>query len=370
MRSSSESPNLDLLRSAAVTFVVVFHVLLFFQRTVIGPFNIHSIGHFGVLLFFVHTSLVLMFSLERHQQNQVQGSIFASFYVRRCFRILPLSLLVVLAVYCFELPVGHLKAGVFHEVHLNSLGLLSNLLLIQNVTHFDSIIAPLWSLPYEMQMYLVLPFLFLLVRAKRNALTVGAIWIASVLAASVSLYIRWFQLTDLLTYGPCFIAGVVAYWLTKERTRTWPFITLPAALVVLTTFFLRVPNITRGWISCLLVAVVLPHVREMRALWLRKACHQIARYSYGIYLTHFACIWLAFAALGAEPRAVQWAVFLTTLVVLPVSLYHAVEAPMIGAGSRLAASMGRSGWALSALRELRILTRPLLARGGASREMP
>jgi peptidoglycan/LPS O-acetylase OafA/YrhL len=251
--------------------------------------------------------------------------------------------LVVWVVYCFNLPVAHLKAGIFHAVHLNLFGLISNLLLVQNVTHSDSIIAPLWSLPYEMQMYLALPLIFLVVRAGRTGrtvLTVAGMWIASVLAAAMSLYIHWFQLTDLLTYMPCFMAGVVAYSLAKERTRNWPFVGLPIVLAALTAFFLRSPNVTRGWICCLLVALTLPQFREMQMGWLRKACQQMARYSYGIYLTHFICMWFAFVALGATPRVVQWMAFLVTLAVLPVSLYHGVEAPLIAFGSRLASQLG------------------------------
>src|SRR5580658_10043359 len=63
MNSGRDSANLDFLRSAAVLFVVVFHLLLFFQRDHLGHFNL-PMGHWGVMIFFVHTSLVLMFSLE------------------------------------------------------------------------------------------------------------------------------------------------------------------------------------------------------------------------------------------------------------------------------------------------------------------
>ena len=53
--------NLDFLRSVAVLLVVYAHTLLYCGRLDL----IGWAGLIGVCLFFVHTSLVLMWSLER-----------------------------------------------------------------------------------------------------------------------------------------------------------------------------------------------------------------------------------------------------------------------------------------------------------------
>ena len=333
MNTLRESPNLDLLRATAVLFVAIFHILLFFQKTVLGPFNFHSIGHWGVLLFFVHTSLVLMLSLERSGRGF--NALFLGFYARRCFRVFPLSILVVSVVYVFHLPVGHLNRGVFLASHTSRFDLFSNLLLVQNLTHSDSIIAPLWSLPFEMQMYLVLPAFFLVSGWSRSILPVLGIWGMSVGMVVGARHIYRYHIADLVVYVPCFVAGIVAYKLAESRTRNWPFVAYPITIAVITTFFLRGPSPERGWICCLLVGLVLSQFREMPDNWMRKCCQQIARYSYGIYLAHFICIWLAFVGLTAMPVAVRWAALFATLIAFPVLLYHTVEAPMIRIGNRL-----------------------------------
>ena len=76
---AADSANLDFLRAAAVTFVLVFHLALFFQKK---RFGLDEIGHWGVLIFFVHTSLVLMFSLRRQKTGAFARS-YGVFTVRR-----------------------------------------------------------------------------------------------------------------------------------------------------------------------------------------------------------------------------------------------------------------------------------------------
>lgn len=332
MKASSESSNLDFLRASAVMFVVLFHLLLFYQHTDVGPFNLHSLGHLGVLLFFVHTSLVLMFSLER-QIARNPNAFFGSFYARRCFRIFPLSILVVLAVDKLKLPVGHLRDGIFYAVRLNHEQLLANLLLVQNVAHTDSIIAPLWSLPYELQMYVLLPFLFLLARRTQKWFWLGSLWLVSAALGLAPQYFR--HAPDFLIYVPCFMAGVLAYQLTKSQVSHWPFAIWPALLGLLSVFYLQHPSVIRSWIACLVVGISIPQFREMQTVWLKKSFHEVARYSYGLYLTHFICIWLAFSEFAHRPLAFRWLVFFLTLIGLPIVFYHLVESPMIVFGNRL-----------------------------------
>src|ERR1700691_3391124 len=75
---SSDLPNLDMLRACAVMMVLVDHT---FQAVIKHSVRLTWLGRCGVLLFFVHTSCVLMMSLDRHKSSEYH--LFRDFYVRR-----------------------------------------------------------------------------------------------------------------------------------------------------------------------------------------------------------------------------------------------------------------------------------------------
>src|ERR1035437_1337666 len=159
------SANLDILRAFAVTIVCVEHLV----RTLNAHTGFHNeavcaftsqIGRAGVLAFFVHTSLVLMYSLERMAGSTDRVSL--RFYIRRFFRIYPLSMFCVTLAVILHIPSNTwtVPDAVTPRV------IVSNLLLVQNIIGKSNVIGPLWSLPYEVQMYLVLPALFFLARSR------------------------------------------------------------------------------------------------------------------------------------------------------------------------------------------------------------
>jgi hypothetical protein len=88
----SQEPNLDFIRAFAVLCVVLRHIASALAIPSTPWFQPQALGIFGVLLFFVHTSLVLMLSLDRQQHRRVTPAwrFYCSFLVRRFFRIYPL----------------------------------------------------------------------------------------------------------------------------------------------------------------------------------------------------------------------------------------------------------------------------------------
>lgn len=326
-----EDRNLDLLRAIAVMTVLVYHCIQ--MRRYIPP----RAGLFGVLIFFVHTALVLMMSLERIAAGGLRY--FRAFYIQRAFRVYPLSIVCVVVVVAFGVPWVHW--GAFSRPSLGRL--IANLLLLQNVignSQSTSVSGPMWSLPYEIQMYALLPILFWLLIRKPTATTLYAMVAFSVCAATIEIALIHSTI-GLTRFSPCFMGGVVAYFL---RSRTRPFLpaTLwPVTIIALGTayFFAPLVNIS-SWVACLGLGCVLPFFREIKAGGVATAAHRIARYSYGIYLAHVPLLWLCFYRLSFFSYWTKWALFITLLPTTVVLLYVCIEHPMIRVGHKIASRLG------------------------------
>ena len=91
--------NLDLLRSLAVLLVFADHLCMCLHIEHFHGWDLPSMGIAGVFMFFVHTSLVLMWSLERKPHT-------LDFYIRRVFRIYPLAVTALTVALITHLPVS------------------------------------------------------------------------------------------------------------------------------------------------------------------------------------------------------------------------------------------------------------------------
>jgi peptidoglycan/LPS O-acetylase OafA/YrhL len=327
------SANLDLLRAVAVLLVLAQHLLIRFQWAGKLGMGTPTMGGFGVLLFFVHTCLVLMYSMER---SNLDGRRLAdNFYIRRIFRIYPLSILAVLTAVALHLDSGVDGIPGLSRVGTISTGrIVSNLLLIQNLIKPGSIVNVLWSLPYEIQMYIFLPFLFLWIRGKRTALRrLTILWVAAVLVALLHRPVAGIFPLDriaLVQYVPCFLPGVIAFVL-PHTPRLKSFLWLPFILALVCVFAV-VPHMTTGWVLCLVLGFAIPFFGEIKTSWLRWSSHHIATYSYGIYLSHQFCIWLVADVLGGWSAWIRFPALAILLIGIPIVLYHTIEKPMIGLG--------------------------------------
>jgi peptidoglycan/LPS O-acetylase OafA/YrhL len=324
-------PNLDILRSVAVLAVFLTHTLQVTAGRKAGEHFAYgvetfSLGHAGVLLFFVHTSLVLMQSLERTGTKLIGWPLIRNFYIRRAFRIYPLSVCLVLLSIVFSIPPNALNVT-YRWFGVDWMS--SNILLIQNLTSFRPVSSPLWSLPYEVQMCLALPIIFLLLRAPGGSAGLPLIYVTGSL---LSLFCPLFR------YFPCFLAGVVAYKLVGAWQPRFPALLWCPAVIIAVVLYVEAPFSDASWLKdvliCMGVGLLIPLFRGNGGVTAAIAS-QIAKYSYGIYLCHTPLLWLLYRRLiiPGWQRAI-WLVIGTGFV--SVMCYLAIEGPLIGIGKRVA----------------------------------
>ena len=328
----TESPNLDFLRANAVLLVLLFHVLAFFGIRKIGPLDLESMGMFGLLSFYVHTTFVLMLSLERQLAKFGPQSLFLLFMARRFFRVYPLSIFIVAIIVLFRLPLaGHPWS--MHYFHaFGKLDIISNFLLAQNITSSEPVEGPLWSLSYEVQIYLFLPALFLIAKKVKSPWTLVIGW--GLLAIPIFLLKRA-GYGQVMQYVPCFLPGIVAYKFSKQVHPRRAFWGWPVLLWSLAGLFGLVGRLGMGWLICLMIGMALPQFTDLKNPAVQRASYLISKYSYGFYLSHYFCEWLSFTKLRYLPTGAQWITFLVTVTVIPILLYHALEAPMMHVGKKL-----------------------------------
>jgi peptidoglycan/LPS O-acetylase OafA/YrhL len=336
---SQELGNLDCLRSFAVIAVLIDHWSVMHNSRLGGrcedAFGV-NLGFVGVVAFFVHTSLVLMFSLKR--MNVSRGLVPLRFYIRRIFRIYPLSILTILFVLLFRIPEVPVLGS--HFVMPTLKVAFANLLLIQNLVGHTSVLGPLWSLPFEIEMYAVLPALFLIATKRRGAESIAALFLWF---TAFSYAIRTNTgLANLLAYVPCFLSGVFAFTLRGKVRPTIPASLWPLTLCVwfalcsrLISGYATPADLVMQAVMCFALGSSLNFFHDLQSSFLNLATGTIAKYSFGIYLTHFPAMWIV-QGFWKSHELLATALWLVLTALASAVLYHFLEAPMIDFGKSIA----------------------------------
>jgi peptidoglycan/LPS O-acetylase OafA/YrhL len=330
-----EKSNLDLLRSVAVLMVVTDHTFLArgiyqWHRWLLG-----EIGLFGVYLFFLHTSLVLMWSLERRPNP-------LDFYIRRIFRLYPLAIAAILLATVARAPAAAHTEAFFHSNPVTPLTLLWNCLLVRDlIGHALFLHGVTWSLSLEVYMYLLLPALFFYARVVRRRWPIVLLWLLAVLFAR-RLFPNESVGNIFPTVIPDFLSGIIAYvgfMHARPRLPSWTLLPLLAILFSFYMSFRTFQGVRLDWIACLALALVLPYTRQFKWKSGRRLAHTVAQYSYGIYLFHPFALLLSVYVLSGRPLALQLGVEALAIAAAAFAAYHLIEFPMIKLGARVAARL-------------------------------
>ena len=320
-------PNLDFVRSCAVLSVIAEHVLLAYGIQHIGRVQMGWLGIVGVLLFFVHTSLVLMWSLERKPHT-------LDFYIRRVFRIYPLALLAVFLTIGLHAPLaGNPLKFFWYFPPPTWKSYVGIILLAPNVIGGYYPMSVMWSLPYEVEMYLVLPVLFFFIRENFSR-----ILLLFLLLVEIGICRTLFPGAqhNFFLVVPYFVPGVIAHIGFRRDRPRFPAWMLAPALFLCWAIFLLHPGWRQGYGVCLAVGLGLPLFRQFNAAWIKRASHEIAKYSYGLYLAHPFSLALGVYLMPHQPVWLQLVVVFVSMAAFSVGAYHLLEKPMIRLGSRVA----------------------------------
>jgi peptidoglycan/LPS O-acetylase OafA/YrhL len=88
------------------------------------------------------------------------------------------------------------------------------------------------------------------------------------------------------------------------------------------------------WLFCLGLGLTIPWFQEIQFPPLKVTAHFVAKYSYGIYLSHIAVImWASGLSVPVASRVIILALL---AVIAPIAIFHLIEHPMIVVGQKLA----------------------------------
>jgi len=315
--------NLDILRTVAVTLVLISHLP---NLEFPSYYEQRGLGLLGVVIFFVHTSFVLMSSLERINSKNI---INYKFYIRRIFRIYPLSIFAV----CLYSYIGFISD---YKLDLNSF--FSNIFLIQNFTQAQSTPIVLWSLPYEIQMYFFLPFVFMFIKTKKKILM---LYIAlCIFVILLKLFNNDKKYYDFFHFMPIFLSGCISFFFFSTKNKINSFYLLIFIMLVCLSFpillKIGVKENLLGTIFALPLGVLIAYSKQIKHDLINKFCNIIAKYSYGIYLFHLLIIDIFFKYLNSNLHILinYFFVYSSTLLFSYI-FFNLIEKPFIKFGKKI-----------------------------------
>ena len=367
--------GLDGLRAIAAlaVFAVHFNQIVRFD-THIGPIDVYKLlanGEHGVALFLILSGFLLAMPFWRALQSGAPLPGLGVYALRRMARIIPVYYVVLTVL-------------IFHGNIWKTPGALADILLhytfLFNYTEFSifSINPPFWTLAVEVQFYVLLPSLFLVIRRMTVwqslcilfAVAAGAYTIQYGLMNSVTHTIPWpFApwLTWVQPYGavishslfahfPHFLLGVAAgklflylkanEVLNSKRMRRFSessfWLCLALIVLMLGTGLeekIQIPNGRYGLpiVPVLLAILILsaPVSRIARRCLDFFPLRVLGLISYGFYIYHFPCLHLTdryMTGIGIDART-HWVLFGLISLALATAVasisYLAIEKPIL-----------------------------------------
>jgi peptidoglycan/LPS O-acetylase OafA/YrhL len=348
-KPSTYLPTLDGWRALSIMLVILCHSRIHFNVPIFGTLlqSLSNAGEVGVELFFAISGLLICSRLLEEETRFGQISV-KSFYLRRCFRILPAALfyLVVIAIlaafYIIPLtPVDWFGALFFFRNYVMVYTHHSPLGLHWYTTQF-------WSLSMEEHFYLVLPGVMVIFKRTRRWVLLSfviavALWrfvVAHVFRNTYQINFRTDTHADAL-FIPALIALLLYPLLRNQAARRWiPAWSFPIFLVIEIVLRFDTPPFFAALQAIVIPLLILSTVLHPGSIPGRvlemKPVRWIGWISYSLYL--WQQLFFGNRFVSSPPRLAalrEWPINLIALLVCAIFSYYLVERPFIRLGHRL-----------------------------------
>ena len=292
-------------------------------------------GYLGVDAFFVISGFLMASILVNREPSNFKDVLF--FYKRRLSRVAPAALLIAMltipvagiVLLPFELRdysaslVG-VVTGTMNIMVANNIGYFSPLAEIQPLIHY-------WSLIVELHFYLLIPFVFLLVKSRKNQLlSLSLLFFVSLIYAH---YLSQYEANDAYYLLPSraweFLAGSVAFLLNLKPQKTLsPLITYLSLAVISGYFILFTSEIVHPSLMTLpfvlATAVILGRLSTRPSeILASKVMVFLGDRSYSLYLWHFPILILVKQYF--EIDAVLFVLAFVLTLILSIFSYRSIE---------------------------------------------
>lgn len=223
-----------MFKPGAVRFLLASTVILFHVTKFV------FIGTLAVFCFFMLSGYWVTLMYEYKYSKKVKSLMV--FYVSRIFRLLPVFYLITVIIFIFYSFYDQRLFHAFSFLSLKGIGFyFSNTFLLGYNQLVFMPIGPAWSLDIELQFYLLLPFLLILMKSRNNRII--CISISALISLILTLfYPGSFLSGTILKYLIYFLIGVTIFKEDIKFTRKTEIVFNCLFIAVLIVFY-SVPHL-------------------------------------------------------------------------------------------------------------------------------